>query len=73
MRTVVDISNLDDVRAKVNFNHTCYPAHAISVNNFMVYHYIPARHDELYLTNCLVLQNDKVVGEQYNTTKVPCN
>lgn len=73
MRTIVDISNLDDIRAKVNYNHTCYPAHAISVNNYVIYHYTPSRHDELYLINCLVLQQDKLVGEQQSTTRVPCN
>lgn len=67
MRTLIDISNLDNIRAKVNYNHTCFPAHAILVNNFVIYNYVPERSDALYLANCLVLQIDKVVGEQSAT------
>lgn len=73
MRTLIDITNLDNITAKVNYNHTCFPAHAILVNNFLVYQYTPTRADTLYLINCLVLQLDKVIGQQSAATHVPCN
>jgi hypothetical protein len=73
MRTLIDITNLDNITAKVNYNHTCFPAHAIMVNDFLVYNYSPPRSDSVYLINCLVLQLDKVIGEQSTPTHVPCN
>lgn len=73
MRTVVDISNLDHVTARVNYNHTCFPAHSVSVNNFVVYNYIPPRNDRLYVANCLLFQQDKIIGQQTSSTRVPCN
>jgi hypothetical protein len=73
LRTVVDISNLDRITASVNYNHTCFPAHSVSVNNFVVYNWTPPRADGSYIFNCLVLQLDKVVGQQSSATQVPCN
>jgi hypothetical protein len=73
MRTIIDISNLDHITAKVNYNHTCYPAHVVMVNNFVVYNYRPPRDDANYIFGCLALQQGKVVNEQPNPTRVPCN
>lgn len=73
MRTVIDTSNLDNITAKVNYNHTCYPAHAILLNNLLVYQYTPGRNDGSYLFNCLALKLDKVINEQSSCTRVPCN
>ena len=74
MKTEVDISDLDYVTARVtSISHTCYPAHVITVNNVIVHHYVPPRNDPLYITNCLLLQLDKVEGSQAWSTHVPCN
>ena len=73
MRTLIDISNLDNIRAKVSYNHSCYPAHHVSVNNYPVYSYIPPRNDESFLFACLALRQGKIIGEQPVTTQAPCN
>ena len=74
MKTEIDISNLDYVTARViNINHTCYPAHAISVNNYVIYNWMPPQHDPLYISGCLLLQLGKITGQQAWSTHVPCN
>ncbi len=74
MKTEVDISNLDYVTAKViNIDHTCYPAHAISVNNYVIYNWIPPRDDPAYVASCLLFGFGKITGQQAWSTHVPCN
>jgi len=72
MRTVIDAPPAGSSSAYANFNHTCYPAHQIKVNNQLVYLYTPPRNDGVFLTNCLLLHLDKVIG-QSNTVTVPSN
>jgi hypothetical protein len=73
MYTIVDISNLDRVTARANYNHSCYPAHYVAVNNYPIYSYRPERHDESYVFSCLALQLGKIIGQQQTATHVPCN
>ncbi|MBV9954729.1 MAG: hypothetical protein JOZ70_05735 [Pseudolabrys sp.] len=73
MRTTIETANLDYITARVNYNHSCYPAHTIMVNDFLVYQYVPPRNDTTYITGCLLFQLGKIIGQQSQDTHVPCN
>ena len=73
MRTVINTSDLTNVTAYVNYNHTCYPAHGIKVNNYTLYRWEPPRNDADWITGCLVFQQGKIIGQQQSPTHVPCN
>lgn len=64
MNTLVDYSNLDYVTAKVNYNHTYFPAHIVYGNGIVVYHWEPPRSDVSYVTGCLLFQLGKITGQQ---------
>lgn len=55
--------------AYVNYNHTCYPAHQITVNGSQVYLYSPPSNTFAYIAVCLSGLN-KVIG-QTGTMSVP--
>jgi hypothetical protein len=63
MRTVLDTTNPQSPTAYVNYNHTCYPAHQITVNGAVVYSYTPPSDAPQQLLNCLVFHDFKLVGQ----------
>ncbi len=70
MRTVIDTTNPLSPTAYVNYNHTCYPSHQIKVNGAVVYLYTPPQNDIIFITNCLLFQSGKIIG-QTSPTGVP--
>jgi hypothetical protein len=73
MRTVIDYSNLDNVTGIVNYNHTCFPAHIIKVNDHTIYSWTPPRNDTDYITGCLLFQQGKIIGQQTQAQQVSCD
>jgi hypothetical protein len=50
----VDTSDPNASTATVNYQHTCYPAHQITVNGQVVYSYVPQDDSPLYIATCLL-------------------
>lgn len=63
IRVVVNTQTTGSATAYVNYNHSCFPAHRVVVNDAQVYSYIPPRQDIVYVANCLLLLRDPVVGQ----------
>jgi hypothetical protein len=53
MRVVLNTSTATAPTAYVNFNHTCYPSHRVSVNGAQVYLYTPSSNSFAYIAVCL--------------------
>ena len=70
MHTVIDTTNAESPKAYVEFDHTCFPAHQIKVNETSIYSYQPPRTDVGYRFDCLFLHINKLVG-QTPTKAVP--
>jgi hypothetical protein len=73
MRVTMDGSNPNNALVTtVNYNHTCYPAHIIKVQEYTVYYWGPPRSDPAYITGCLLLQQGKIIGQSSPNKRVPC-
>lgn len=73
MRVTMDGSNPNNALVTtVNYNHTCFPAHLVKVNEWTVYHYEPSTSDATYVFGCLVLQQGKIIGQSQPNERVPC-
>ena len=73
VRVTMDGSNPLNVRVtQVAFDHSCFPAHNVKVQGYTVCHYVPPRTDTIYVTSCLLFQNDPVVGQRTVNRQVPC-
>ena len=70
MRTVVDDTSPSSPTAYVNYNHTCYPAHIVKVNDLVVYSYTPSRNDPAYIVGCLTGVYSHITGVS-STSSVP--
>lgn len=57
---------------EVNYNHTCFPAHMIKVQEYTVYEWKPTSDDIGYVATCLVLQLNKIIGDVHPNKRVPC-
>jgi hypothetical protein len=72
MRVVIDDSNPSAPTAIVNYNHTCYPAHIVKVNDRKVYEFIPQYNGLDTIAPCLYrVPGTKIIGQQATPTVVP--
>ncbi len=71
MRTLIDTTNPAAPTALLNYNHTCYPSHQITVNGKQIYLYTPSRNDLTYITYCLFFEYGKISGQQGTAIPVP--
>jgi hypothetical protein len=62
MKTTVDTSSGAPM-ASVNFNHTCYPSHIVTVNGKTVYQYTPPESGGLFVFKCLSGISSHVTGQ----------
>jgi hypothetical protein len=60
----VDDFNPSTPTSYVTYNHTCYPAHIVTVNGTVVYSYLPPKNNTPYLAGCLF----KLIPEVSGTT-----
>ncbi len=73
MRVTMDGSDPNNARVTtVDYNHTCFPAHVVKVQEWTVYHYEPPSSDTTYVFGCLVLQQGKIIGQSQPNEQVPC-
>jgi hypothetical protein len=73
MRVLMDGSDPNNaVVTSVNYNHTCFPAHIIKVQEYTVYYWGPPRADTTYVAGCLLFQQGKIVGQTSPNKRVPC-
>jgi hypothetical protein len=63
INTVVNDPNPAQPTAYVNYNHTCYPAHIVKVNNQVIYTYTPPSNTPAYIGLCLTGINPHVTGQ----------
>jgi hypothetical protein len=70
--TTINVTNPSAPTAKVNYNHTCYPAHQVKVgaNNTVVYTYTPPEDDTVYIGLCLAFGVDLLTEESGTTSPV---
>ena len=73
MRVYMNGDNPNNAQVtEVNYNHTCFPAHMIKVQEYTVYEWKPTSDDIGYLATGLVLQLNKIIGDVHPNKQVPC-
>jgi hypothetical protein len=71
MRVVVSTANASAPTAYVNYNHTCYPAHQVTVNGSQIYLYTPVSNTFAYIAVCLSGTSASKITGQTNPISVP--
>lgn len=72
MRTTLDTTDPLNPTAYVDYNHTCFPAHEVVVNNTVVYKFMPTNNSISNLAYCLGSSLTAPMGKIISSTpKVP--
>lgn len=72
MRVTMDGSNPTNARVtRIDYNHSCFPAHVVKTQGFTVYSWQPPRTDPNYVFGCLVLHQGEIIGNTQPNKQVP--